>query len=371
VVVHDGAAPGADEAARLAALGIAVRPGPAVEVVVEDDAVTGVRLADGSLLAAGAVVARGPMVARTSFLGGLGLEREDGPVGRHLRADPAGSTEVPGVWVAGNAVDLTANVVMAGAAGARAAGAIHADLLEAEAREALAHAHAHAHGERRPGPAPGAVLDRAWWEDWYAQRDQVWSGEPNPWLVAEAGELAPGRALDVGAGEGADAIWLAERGWRVTAVDIAEAALGRGRAEAARRGAAIADRITWEAADVTRWAAPSGAFQLVALHFVHLGPDERSVAYARSAAAVAPGGTLLVVGHHPADVRGGGPGHDLDRFFTPEELVAGLDDRWEVVAAEVRPRTADRDGRSIRLRDVVLVARRRGPAEATAAPQSR
>jgi SAM-dependent methyltransferase len=170
------------------------------------------------------------------------------------------------------------------------------------------------------------VIDKAFWEEWYAQKDQVWSGDPNPQLVADAAGLTPGRALDIGAGEGADAIWLAERGWDVTAVDIASLPLERGRAEAERRGRGIAERITWVVADVTdRLPEPAG-YDLVTLQFVHLTPAERAVAFPACAAAVAPGGTLLVVGHHPSDMATGvGRWPALDRFLTAEDLAADLD----------------------------------------------
>ena len=358
MVVHDGPPPTTAEAAGLTALGIVVRSGPVRRVVVQDDAITGVLLDDGTVLPAGAVVARGRMVARSSVLADLGLDADDGPMGAVVAADPMGATAVAGVWVAGNVTDIAANVVVAAAAGARAGGAIHFDLLRAEIERGLEAEGHHGHGQH--GPGPDTVIDRAFWEDWYAQRDQVWSGDPNPHLLTDTTGLTPGRALDVGAGEGADAIWLSEQGWQVTAVDIAALPLERGRAEAERRGGDVADRITWRPADITEWEPPTGTYDLVTLQFVHLTATERAIGFRHGADAVAPGGTLLIVGHHPSDLESGiGRWPDLDRFFTPEQLVDDLDDGWDVLVAEARGRTATApNGTPLSIHDTVLLARR-------------
>ena len=250
--------------------------------------------------------------------------------------------------------DIRASVVHAAAGGFTAAVAINADLLATDVERAATTSHVH---DLPP------VMDQAFWDGWYAQTDQVWSGDPNPWLVAEASELTPGRALDVGAGEGADALWLAEQGWEVTAVDIAALALDRGRAEATRRGGDVAGRIDWHPADVTTWAPPAGAFDLVTLQFVHLTAAERAVAYPACAAAVAAHGTLLVVGHDHSDLDTTAGRWDLpDRFFTAAELARDLGEEWKVVIAEARPRPAtDPEGREITVHDTVLVARRLPP----------
>ena len=100
------------------------------------------------------------------------------------------------------------------------------------------------------------------WEEMYRSDDRRWSGHVNGSLVAEVAELPPGRALDVGCGEGADAIWLAEQGWTVTATDIAPTAVQRGAAEATERGVAV----EWTAVDVLA-DPPSGQFDLVSLHY--------------------------------------------------------------------------------------------------------
>ncbi|WP_455361080.1 class I SAM-dependent methyltransferase [Streptomyces sp. SYSU K21746] len=204
------------------------------------------------------------------------------------------------------------------------------------------------------------------WEERYRGRTAAFSTRPNPQLVAEAADLASGTALDAGCGEGADAVWLASRGWRVTAVDIAATALERARDHAETLGAALTSRIDWVQADLTGWAPPEEHFDLVSTHYVHPAAS-REALFRRLAAAVAPGGTLLVVGHHPADR------HTADRHtavshasapevhFTAEDVAADLDpDRWDIAVAEARSRSATGpDGHEITLRDAVLRARKR------------
>jgi SAM-dependent methyltransferase len=200
------------------------------------------------------------------------------------------------------------------------------------------------------------------WEESYRSHPGLWSGRPNPQLVARTTGLPAGSALDVGCGEGGDAIWLAGRGWQVTAVDVAPTALERGAAHAAAAGPDLAGRIRWLQADVTGWA-PQGEFDLVTTHFLHLRGEPRRALFARLAAAVAPGGTLLVVGHHPRDLEiGASRPHEPDMFFTAEEVAASLDaDRWDVVAAEAAPRpAAPHEGEVATVYDAVLVARTRG-----------
>lgn len=217
----------------------------------------------------------------------------------------------------------------------------------------------------------------AYWEERYRGRNAVWSGRPNPQLVTEIADLAPGTALDAGCGEGADAIWLTERGWRVTAVDISATALRRARTHAEARGAEVAGRITWVRADLTD-AAPDGApFDLVTTHYVHTTAS-REALFRRLAAAVAPGGTLLVVGHHETDPRAGTIAAEHPGVhFTAEDVAADLvPEEWDVVAAEVRirrapvghePHTHDGDGHGehdghgepVEHHDAVLRARRR------------
>jgi SAM-dependent methyltransferase len=167
-------------------------------------------------------------------------------------------------------------------------------------------------------------------------------------------------ALDVGAGEGADAIWLAEHGWRVTALDISSVALARGRQRAEAHGNEVAQLIEWLHADLEEWSPAAASFDLVSIMFMHLPSVQRRILYGRLAEAVALGGVLLVVGHHPSDLKTTAkrpPNRDL--FFTPEELVSGWSSGWTVLVNEERPRPGlGADGESITIHDTIVVARR-------------
>ena len=205
--------------------------------------------------------------------------------------------------------------------------------------------------------------NEAFWERLYRSRDSLWSGNPNPQLVHEASDLTPGTALDVGCGEGADAIWLAERDWQVTATDISTVALARGAAHAAERGAAVARRIDWLHADLTAWVPAEASYALVSAHFLHLLQEPREAIFRRLAAAVAPGGTLLIVGHHPSDLQTTARRFPQpERFFTAADVSALLDlQHWDIVVSAARERSAtDPEGRTITIHDAVLRARRRG-----------
>jgi len=202
------------------------------------------------------------------------------------------------------------------------------------------------------------VFDKAFWDARYAEADAVWSGNPNPVLVAEAADLPPGSALDIGSGEGADAIWLAGRGWTVTGLDVSDVALQRAAAHAGAAGV----RITWRQADLTLDAPVGTGFDLVTAQFMHLPSEQRRALHRRLAAAVAPGGTLLVVGHHPSDL-GTIPRPPLpDLFFTASDVAAELNpDQWEVLCEEARPRPVVHpdSGLTVTIHDTVLRARRR------------
>jgi SAM-dependent methyltransferase len=203
---------------------------------------------------------------------------------------------------------------------------------------------------------------RMFWDERYRAADALWSGQPNPPLVTEAADLAPGTALDAGCGEGADALWLAARGWQVTAVDISTVALERGAAHARAVGMEVAQRITWLPADLTSWVPAAASFDLVSAQFLHLPKDPREALFRRLAAAVAPGGSLLIVGHHPSDLQTIPRPLSPDRFFTAPDIAALLDPRgWDIVVRAARARGAtDPTGRPVTLHDVVLRARRGG-----------
>lgn len=192
------------------------------------------------------------------------------------------------------------------------------------------------------------------WEQFYAEREQVWSGNPNVVLVEEIEGLAPGTALDLGCGEGADTIWLASRGWHVTGADISQAALDRAAAHATSAG--VADRVSWERHDFTQ-SIPAGPFDLVSAFFLHSPVDDpRDSALRAAAEVVARGGTLLVVSHEAV------PWHPDMQFPTATEVLESLaidPDEWDVETLASRPRRArHRDGEEYDVRDTVVRLRR-------------
>lgn len=202
----------------------------------------------------------------------------------------------------------------------------------------------------------------ALWDERYRSSSALWSGHVNPSLAAEAIDLAPGSALDVGCGEGADAIWLAEHGWLVTAVDVSAVALGRGAAHALEISPEVAQRITWQQEDLTHWVPVAGSYDLVSAQFMHLPKDQRELLHRRLAESVAPGGTLLVVGHHPSDLHTAVPRPQLPGLlFSADDVAICLaPEEWVMLVQEARPReTLDPNGRLTTIHDAVLKAARR------------
>ncbi|PPB48975.1 SAM-dependent methyltransferase [Arthrobacter pityocampae] len=204
-----------------------------------------------------------------------------------------------------------------------------------------------------------AEYTQEFWDDRYRQHAaRIWSGNPNRQLVAAAEDLPPGRALDVGCGEGADAVWLAARGWTVLGIDVSEVALSRARAHAGEYEGTIADRLRWRQVDLLASPELPGGQDLVSVQFMHLPDPDRSRIFRQLAALVGVGGTLLIVGHDPSDRHAGvGRPPHAEVFYTPEQLAALLDDSWDIRACESRPRTQrTADGHDVPIRDAVLQA---------------
>jgi 2-polyprenyl-3-methyl-5-hydroxy-6-metoxy-1,4-benzoquinol methylase len=145
----------------------------------------------------------------------------------------------------------------------------------------------HGHDHHEDGPTE-VVTSEAFWDQRYQSSSNLWSGHVNTHLVTEVSDLSPGVALDVGCGEGADAIWLAEQGWQVTAVDVSSVALERGAVHALEVGADVAKHITWLRADLTEWIPAAASYDLVSVQFLHLPKEQREVLHRRLAASVAP-----------------------------------------------------------------------------------
>jgi 2-polyprenyl-3-methyl-5-hydroxy-6-metoxy-1,4-benzoquinol methylase len=198
-----------------------------------------------------------------------------------------------------------------------------------------------------------------YWDNRYLTADRLWSGRPNVQLVAQVADLRPRDALDVGCGEGADAIWLAGQGWHVTAVDVSAVALDRAARHAAAQGIELAALINWQQADLLSWDPGAAQFDLVSAQFMYLPHPAFEDMCARLAAAVRPGGTLFMVGHHPDEVRARGAAV-ADMAWSAEQLAAALDGSFEIVVAGAieRPATGA-DGQPIAMRDTVLRACRR------------
>lgn len=188
------------------------------------------------------------------------------------------------------------------------------------------------------------TYDQAFWETLWdktlrEQADQLALRPPNAYLVGEVVSLEPGRALDAGCGHGAESLWLAAHGWRVTAVDFSPSALAHGRALAEAAGAEIAARVEWVEGDLAKWAPEAGSFDLVVSFYVHIA-GAVTEAVQRLARGVAVGGTLLMVGHRPTDPTTGAPTAAAGQVqISVEEVRAALDpERWELVVAEERQR---------------------------------
>ncbi|ONH24081.1 bifunctional NAD(P)/FAD-dependent oxidoreductase/class I SAM-dependent methyltransferase [Pseudofrankia asymbiotica] len=287
-----------DQAEQLAARGIPVVDGEVAALEVADDRLVGVRLRSGEVVPRQAVTVASRLTARADLLAPLGLRPAEARmgdlvVGDRIEAAPTGATSVAGVWVVGNVTDVQAQVISSAASGVTTAAALNGDLIAEDTRRAVeAYRYDRVFGERawserhRARAAAGPEID-----------------DPSPVLAAMTASLPPGTALDAGAGTGADACWLAARGWKVTAVDLSRAALERAEARATRLG----HDVTWLHADLAVEPAP-GTYDLVTANYLCLPPAQRRPLFAHLAAAVAPGGTLLLVGHAPGDGHGHGHG---------------------------------------------------------------
>jgi thioredoxin reductase/SAM-dependent methyltransferase len=349
VVLHDDVDVDEAELDALRAAGVDIVRGHVDRIVAGADGhVAAVELADHAPLDADAVAIGPRFTVRAEPFASLGLRPSPHPtgIGDFVETDETGSTAVPGLYAAGNVTDPSQQVLSAAADGSRVGSMISFSLADDDIRAAA-----------RPS------ANQADWEHRYGG-DQMWSGNPNGSLVNEISGLAPGRALDVGSGEGADAIWLAEQGWSVTASDISRVALDRVGAEAERRGL----RIECHHTDANAAGAFAAAtFDLVSAQYASIPrtPDARGVRNLLD--AVAPGGTLLVVSHDLAPMRAPIDTHVTSRPFDPDAFVR-VDDvaaalagspEWDVEVHEKRPRPPGAASASHHVDDIVLRARRR------------
>jgi SAM-dependent methyltransferase len=186
-------------------------------------------------------------------------------------------------------------------------------------------------------------VDSQQWDERYSGTELVWTTRPNQFVAAELADLPPGRALDLAAGEGRNTVWLAERGWQVTAVDFSRVGLEKGRKLSAARGVDEA-RVDWIVADLRDFEPDRDFYDLVLIAYLQVSPELRATVMARAAAALAPGGTAFVVGHDLTNLtEGTGGPQDPDVLYTPEAVRAELPGLG-VVRAERVHRTVERDG---------------------------
>ena len=362
VLTHTGPALGDEDRERLEARGVRFVDGEVVEVLTTDDALSGVRLASGTVVSLRNLAVAAPAVAHSSLLSDLGVEVADFAMGdfafgAYAVAEPTGATSVPGLYTAGNVSTVQAQVSTSAAGGLMTGAFVNGQLIEEEA--------AHAVTERR--------RTAAYWDERYAQVGDGHGGTPNPTLVATAHALPAGTALDLGCGRGEDSLWLGGQGWRVLGVDASGVAVAQ--ASEAAREAGVAGRARFEQHDLAG-SFPAGEFDLVTTHYLHSTHGlPRTEVLRRATRAVAPGGTLLVVGHATLPPWAW---RDLDESArelpSPQEVwdSLGLGDGWEVVRLEVAPRAVSHGDEHGTMDDSVLVARRgqRSPQTSAANPVS-
>ncbi|GIG54770.1 bifunctional NAD(P)/FAD-dependent oxidoreductase/class I SAM-dependent methyltransferase [Demequina activiva] len=337
-----------EERSRLAARGVEVVDSAVVSVQGEGTAITHVVTANGARHELDAIFTGGVPEPHDGAVAALGLGRTDGPGTSLIAVAPDGATSHPRVWAAGNVVSPMDSVPMAASAGAVAGARINGFLVGEDVDLAL-----HAGDEWRD------VAPTEFWEQRYGASVPAWSGTVNATLADAVAGLAPGRSLDLGCGEGADAIHLALAGWDAHGVDISTRAIERARTAAAGAGA----HASFEAADLSEWEA-DGSYDLVTASFFHSPVSlDRTAILRRASAAVAPGGHLLIITHaaappwaDPAHVR-----HHTFLDAREEADALALDpQQWEEGRVELVERDATGpDGEPGHLTDGVVLLRRR------------
>ena len=159
------------------------------------------------------------------------------------------------------------------------------------------------------------------WDRRYASTENLWSSRPNRFLVAEVEHLEPGRALDLACGEGQNAIWLATRGWDVTGIDYSQVAIAKARSRAERESVTV----RFACADLVEYEPETGSYDLALVLYLHVPASERRRILARAAAALAPGGTFVLVGHDLTNATDGvGGPSDVELLYTPAQIASEL-----------------------------------------------
>jgi len=381
---------------QLAARDITVVSGEVDGLQIDQDRLGGVRLGDGRTVPVQALAVTSRLVARSALLTALGLQTVElrigeTVIGSRIETDAGGATAVPGVWAAGNITDPLAQAIACAAAGLSAGAAINTDLTGEDTAHAVA-ARAATPGsvsrprtpdeatpaqsppggrptDRRPatssstpdteaGDLAGAGEAERFWEAHYRTRERVFSGNANPLLVAVAGQLPAGRALDLGSGEGGDAVWLARRGWRVTAVDVSPTALARTASNAAAAG--VADRVHVEQHDLAH-SLPDGQYDLVNVQYLASPVKFPRAQVLRAAAGLVAAGGLLLIVDHASVPPWSWAGPDT-QFPTPQQFLDALElpaGQWQPVRLDTPTRSAaGPGGQTATLTDNVIAVRR-------------
>lgn len=345
--------------ARLASRGVEVERTPVVAVHGTAPTIESVELADGRRVEVDAIFTGGRPIPHDTFLAGLELERSDSPLGSFLTVDQIGRTSDPRILAVGNVVNPMATVPAAIGAGAMAGAGLNGQLVAAEFDQAVA-----------AGPQEWPeVTTSQFWEDHYDGADQIWSGTVNrvlseivPGLGTDSTGAVRGRALDLGCGEGADVLWLAEQGWDAVGVDVSATAISRARAAAGGPDTGGSVRASFVVGELS--AAPAGPYDLVTASFLHApAKRKREEILADAAQLVALGGHLLVTSHAGAP-SWADASHHHNGFPHPEEDVAAIGlaaPTWEILLAETRSRDiTSPDGEPATIDDGVILARRVG-----------
>ncbi|GLB64181.1 methyltransferase [Dietzia sp. NCCP-2495] len=354
-------------ASRLASRGVTLIDTPVREVVSRDGELRGVRLADGSMVEVDAIFVASQAQPHDDLVAHFDLERASTPMGSFLATDIVGQTSHPRIWAAGNVSDPSATVPVAMAAGARAGGMVNMALVTEDfdaAERAAAGDSSADYTTSADSPAEHATsVDSPadHWERRHSGGEIRWSGNVNESTAAVVRTLEAGDVLELGCGEGGDAVWLAEHGWQVTAVDISPTATARGADAASARG--VSSSIEWVAHDLTTWHTDK-QFDLVTASFFHSEVELQRIDILRRAAdRLRPGGHLLLVTHVHGRSHGHGNGHGVHALPTPAEELEQLafdPAAWEVVMQEIRPReiTSPDGTQTATIKDGVLLLRR-------------
>jgi len=200
-------------------------------------------------------------------------------------------------------------------------------------------------------------MDRAAWDARYSERELLWTAEANRFLIEVASDLEPGVALDLAGGEGRNAVWLAERGWQVTVLDWSKVALQKGRVLAQARG--VAGEVAFMEADLLDWAPAQATADLVIVVYLHIPAPQRAGVWRNAAAAVRPGGRLVVIGHDASNLAEGfGGPQDPSVLYSADEVAAVLGEELAVERAErVERPVQTEDGMHVALDNLTVAVR--------------